>query len=478
MLRPNQQEARLKINRLLNARHHPVYVSPTGTGKTKTAVEIIKDRVNLKQRIFVLTPQEEIFDQWEIEFVNNKVDYGLINSKGVTGKNKSVYLCMPLSLNNILSLLPERFGPDIILEDECHHGQANTWQNIYNYYPNALRWGLTATLQRYDKKGFENQYTDIVQTITMKEAIDAGYLAEPLGVVPEKYHLNVRMQNGDFDPEQQAEQLGKVQIIGNVIEHYGNIFCGMPILVACCTFDHADIMTKAFNKAGWNFGHIHSGLNKHERRSMLKGIRQKKLNGLCTVGIGIEGLDIPGLYGLIWLRRTMSITIYLQFTGRVLRPMEGKKYGIIIDPVGNYFIHGRPEMDRQWKLTGETEQPEPELLAPEMKICPQCGVMNAKVNQFCHICGFDFINDIIESQKKRRLPVMIDGKLIVLDGEGLAARKEEIRENLKEQRKQKEEVRQEETKPKIISRQEKVQLLKDGLSGKKDLFSQAVKEWL
>lgn len=477
MLRPNQQEARLKINQLLNARHHPVYVAPTGCGKTITAIEIIKDRIGLKQRIFVLIPQVEIMDQWEVEFVKNNIDYGIINSDGVQGRNKAVYLCMPISLNNMLSIFPERFGPDLIICDECHHSRANIWHNIYNYYPTALRLGLTATPQRYDGKGLDNFYTDIVQTITMTEAINAGYLAEPLGVVPELYQLNVKMQNGDYDPEEQAEQLGKVQIIGNVIEHYGNIFGGMPILVACCTHQHAEMMTEAFNEAGWNFDHIHSGLNKYERKSMLKKIRTSKLNGLCTVGIGIEGMDIAGLYGIIWLRRTMSITIYLQFIGRILRPLQGKKYGIIIDPVGNYFIHGRPEMTRQWTLKGKDEQPD--ILTPEMKICPQCGVMNAKVNQFCHICEFDFINDAIETiGRERKLPVMIDGKLIVLDGEELATRKEEIQKGLKEQRKEKEQQSPQLDEPKAISKQEKIQLLRDGLSGKKDLFSRAVKEWL
>ena len=50
----------------------------------------------------------------------------------------------------------------------------------------------------------------------------------------------------------------------------------------------------------------------------------------------------------------MSVTIYLQFIGRVLRPMAGKQYGVILDPVGNLFIHGFPDADRRWTLDGET----------------------------------------------------------------------------------------------------------------------------
>ena len=69
-LRQFQIEAQIKINQLLNAGRHPVYVAPTGTGKTITAIHIIEDRLKLKQKIFVLTPQDEIFQQWLSQLVS------------------------------------------------------------------------------------------------------------------------------------------------------------------------------------------------------------------------------------------------------------------------------------------------------------------------------------------------------------------------------------------------------------------------
>lgn len=123
-LLPFQNEARILTNRLLNAHRHPLFVSPTGTGKTITAIAIIADRIKLNQRIFVLTPQDEIFQQWLVQLSRYGIDYGYINQDGVTGRNKMVYICMPMSLNNILSKLPERFKPDVIVTDECHHSRA------------------------------------------------------------------------------------------------------------------------------------------------------------------------------------------------------------------------------------------------------------------------------------------------------------------------------------------------------------------
>jgi superfamily II DNA or RNA helicase len=474
-LRPYQIDARQQINRLLNAGRNPVYCAPTGTGKTKTAVAITSDRINIGQRIFVLTPQEEIHAQWRTAFAENNIDAGYINSDGVQGRNKKAYVCMPMSLNNILSLLPEKFKPDVIITDECHHSLANTWLNIYDYYKDAQRLGLTATPQRLDGKGLDNVYTDIVQTIDMQQAINAGYLAQPLVIVPEQYKMKIRINNGDYDVSEQAELLGKVRIIGDVIQQYSNIFSGLPVMVACSTSEHANIMTKAFRDAGWKFEHIHSGLNYHERKQMIREIRTRKLNGLCSIGIGVEGLDLPGLYGLFWLRRTLSVTIYLQFIGRVLRPFPGKKYGIIIDPVGNTFIHGRPEMHREWKLTGRDEEPNTESSAPKMKICPICSVMNAETNITCHICGYDFTSGIIPEGKKRKLPVMVDGRLVILDADKLAERKEEIQAGLREQKKK---MDAEPERMPEVTRLEKVRILKNGLEQKSNLFSEAIKNYL
>jgi len=474
-LRPYQTDARQQINRLLNAGRNPVYVAPTGTGKTKTAISIIVDRVNIGQRVFILTPSEEIHLQFRTIFAENNIDAGYINSDGVQGRSKKVYVCMPMSLNNILSLLPEKFKPDVIITDECHHSLANTWLNIYDYYKDAQRLGLSATPQRLDGKGLDNVYSDIVQTIDMQEAITAGYLAQPLVIVPEQYKMKIRINNGDYDVSEQAELLGKVQIIGDVIRQYSNIFAGLPVMVACSTSEHADIMTKAFRDAGWKFEHIHSGLNYHERKRMIREIRTRKLNGLCSVGIGVEGLDLPGLYGLIWLRRTLSVTIYLQFIGRVLRPFPGKKYGIIIDPVGNTFIHGRPEMHREWKLTGRDEEQNTESSAPKMKICPVCSVMNAETNIICHICGYDFASDNMANIKKRKLPVMVDGRLVILDADKLAERKEEIQAGLREQ-KNKMDAEPERTPE--VTRLEKVRILKNGLEQKSGMFAEAIKNYL
>lgn len=474
--RQYQAGARTDINRLLNNGRNPVLCMPTGTGKTYTACLIIADRVHMGERVFILAPQVEIFEQWCLALHDAGIRYGTVNADGVMGRGCSVYVCMPLSLANILSKIPERYQPDIIITDECHHSMADTWLAIYAYYTRAKRLGLTATPQRTDGKGFAGVYDCMIEPITMREAITQGSLSEPLVIVPEQYALEVPLQNGDYDTQAQAAALGKTRIIGDVIEQYGNIFAGMPCLVACCTYEHAEKMTAAFCGAGWQFAHIHSGLADHERKAMLRRIRTGKLHGLCTVGIGIEGMDIPGLFGLIWLRRTMSVTIYLQFIGRVLRPMDGKRYGIVLDPVGNVFIHGAPDMPRTWSLAGRDGVQTDNSAVPRMQICPHCGVMNAMQNTHCHICKGNLSSSGPMGGKKRGIPAMVDGKLVVLGGDELAARRDEIRAALDAQRKQAHQ--HSERTPAQPTRAEKLTLLKNGLERRNGHFADAVGRWL
>jgi superfamily II DNA or RNA helicase len=216
---------------------------------------------------------------------------------------------------------------------------------------------------------------------------------------------------------------------------------------------------------------------------MIRQIRERRLDGLCTVGIGIEGMDIPGLFGLLWLRRTLSLPIYLQFIGRCLRPMEGKTNGIILDPVGNLFIHGFPEAERAWSLAGSGDprgQGDGEIDTSRQRICPFCGVANAAVNSVCHFCGRDLDSEEARSARQRRLPAMVDGKLVAVSSEGqqeeIRARAERIKLEQGEERREEERRREE---PEEIGADGKARALRDGLfSVRRKMFADAVKNYL
>jgi superfamily II DNA or RNA helicase len=465
----------------MNVSRSPVYLAPCGTGKTYTAATIIADRISLGQRVFVLVPQVEIFDEWMRVLSACGLNPGYINDEGVRGKDRSCYVCMALSLLNLLPVLPESLYPDEIITDEMQHSLASSWQKIYQFFPEATRLGLTATLYHGSLQSFEHLYTDVVQTISKSQAIEQGYITKPLLICPEEYVDDIPMNGEDFDQEYQAELLGKPKIVGDVIDFYTKTFEGKPVIVPCSTYEHSKMMVEAFNDAGWGFMHLHSGLGKHQRKQILRAISNGHINGICTVGIGIEGMSIPNLWGVLWLRRTLSPIIWTQFNGRPERIIEGKDYYVCADFVGNSVIHGMPDRDLFWTL----EQDDAELPAdaddevPVMVCCPHCGVMNSGLNIECHFCGGPLAVEDEDFVSETNFPAMVDGKLVVVESDGQAR---DIMEHAQAIQTEQLEARELREAPALqeIPDSDKVSLMRAGLSTLKTrkLFAETLEGWM
>lgn len=471
-LRPYQENGRLWVNRQLNASRNPLLIMPTGTGKSKTIAMIASDRIKLKQKVLIIVPQDIIQEQLLLDF--NFLDPGYINDEGVIGKNKNVYIAMAKSLCNMLSVLPENFikSFDIIITDETQFSSAGTWRNIYLTFRHCLLFGTTATPYRMDNQPLTEFYDCFFEAIKMSEAIKAGYLCKPVIIVPDEYKNNIPENINSIDKEKQKEFLNKNKIIGDMIKVYNTVFNGLPVIIPATTSEHAEEICRMYNNAGWRAVYVSGKTVKSERKKIIRQTKEGKINQLVVVGVGIYGMDIPSLAGIIWMRYTESLTIYMQLNGRPMRPNKSKKHFIFIDPVGNSVIHGRPDIDRKWTFENGYKPGQDVSLAPKMKICPSCSVMNASENLICHICGYDFSSGDIPT-KKRRLPVMVDGELVLLDESEIQEREQFGKyEQFAETKKQPEQ------KPKILTDNEKLTILKNGLGKKNNMFEKVKKEWM
>jgi superfamily II DNA or RNA helicase len=475
-----QLEARRQLNTLLNNSRHPVYLAPCGTGKTYTAAALIKDRLTLNRRVYVLVPQVEIFDEWMKVLSEAGLNPGYINDEGIRGRDRGVYVCMTLSLINLLPHIPESLYPDEIITDEMQHSLAASWETVYRHFDKAQRIGLTATLYHGSLRSFEHLYTDVVQTINKSGAIAQGYITLPLLMVPAQWAANVPKNGDDYDAEIQAKILGKPAIVGDVIDFYERTFAGKPVIVPCSTYLHAEQMTEAFNAKGWRFEHLHSGLAAGERKRILRSVAAGRSNGICTVGIGIEGMSIHGLYGVLWLRRTASPIIWTQFNGRAERVLDGKRYYICADFVGNSVIHGMPDRDLFWKLKQENAElpEESQGFSDLIRICPWCGVANSELNTECHFCGGRLDATAAEVNDNTRIPAYIDGELVPV--ESSAGASELLAQHIAEIKEAQADERARAAAPRVLSDGEKIGILRKNLFGgnRRKLFSDAVKDWL
>ena len=128
----------------------------------------------------------------------------------------------------------------------------------------------------------------------------------------------------------------------------------MRALAFCVSKDHANYMMTKFALRGIACDVLTSD-NSNERDVKQLQLRQRKINILFVVDIFNEGVDIPEVDTLLFLRPTESLTIFLQQLGRGLRLIAGKECCTVLDFVGN----SRPEYDFSQKfraLTGKTNQ--------------------------------------------------------------------------------------------------------------------------
>jgi hypothetical protein len=141
------------------------------------------------------------------------------------------------------------------------------------------------------------------------------------------------------------------EIITNLNKYTNNIN-DVQALGFCVTIEHAVFMAEKFNLAGLKAVYLTSK-NSSERDKIRESFKKKDFNYLFVVDIFNEGVDIPEIDTVLFLRPTESLTVFLQQLGRGLRLAEGKECLTVLDFVGN----ARPEYDFESKfraLIGKT----------------------------------------------------------------------------------------------------------------------------
>ena len=299
------------------------------------------------------------------------------------------------------------------LVHNCHHAVAGQWRNVTDRNPNAFLLGLTATPERLDGKGLGIEsggvYEKLVLGPSVKSLIERGYLSQPRVFAPPINFDDSALRTiaGDYDVKQMSEMLDQPQIIGDCVRHYSKICPNMPAIAFCSTIEHARHTAEQFCNAGFNFKCIDGTMSDFDRRDAIDGLGSGRYDGLTSCNIISEGTDIPVVGCAIFLRKTKSLSLYLQQAGRVLRPYSGKEYSIILDHVRNVENHGFPEDERDWSLEGRRKQKrdEDEIF---IRTCPQCYACYKSSLRACPVCGFGAENAI----KSQREIEFIDAELV------------------------------------------------------------------
>lgn len=354
-LRDYQQQHKEEVYEAWDAGHRSVMLQmPTGTGKTRVFVSIIKDlqkHFDGKYRVLVLAHREEILSQISNTlFSEYQVSCGKIDSKNRPHHNK-VFVASVQTMKNRLSQYKDGF--DLIVVDEAHHTPAESYKMIINAFPTAKILGVTATPYRLIGKGFEEEYDKLILSSTIEAYINRGVLSEieylPTDIVIKNCDSIRIGADGDYMKEVLFTHMDNPMIYSAITDAYKKFANNKKGIVYTINKGHNTKLKKWFEDIGVPTEAIDSETPANKRKDIIDSFKRGEIKVLCNVDIFGEGFDCPDVDFILLARPTKSLSLYLQQVGRGLRKADNKERVQIIDCVGSYTRFGLPTKERDWQ---------------------------------------------------------------------------------------------------------------------------------
>jgi superfamily II DNA or RNA helicase len=363
---PFQEEIleKLETERVVHKRFKNLIVAATGTGKTVISAFDFKNfkKNEPNARLLFIAHRKEILQQAQTTFQGILRDNNF-GGLWVDGMEPERYECVFASIqtlnNRIHSLSLSESFYDFIIIDEVHHISASSYRPILNYFKPKILLGLTATPERMDGEDILKDFSNVIAAeIRLPEALNRKLLCpfQYFGITDSIDLSNIEWKNGRYLPSELSrvytENDRRVgEIIYNLSKYLRDIN-EVKALGFCATQEHAQFMAEKFSLAGLKANYLVSSRNEL-RDDLRNGFQRGEINYLFVVDIFNEGIDIPEIDTVLFLRPTESLTVFLQQLGRGLRLADSKDCLTVLDFVGN----SRPEYDFEGKfraLVGKT----------------------------------------------------------------------------------------------------------------------------
>lgn len=252
----------------------------------------------------------------------------------------------------------------VIIIDEAHHSEAETYKEVLRHYSNAVVYGFTATPMRNDEKQLSSTYQHIVSGLSIKELIKAGRLAEFDYIVPNHTHMvtfnsdYLDVDGKDFDAIYKPQKLDRV-LYGDMVDTWLHHARDRKTICFVPSIEESRLLAKLFVKKGIKAAHVDgSTIPFEERNQIIEDFRSGNIQVLCNQGLISEGFDVPDASCVLLARPTNSVILYLQQCFRAMRrdPKNPQQKAIILDHANNISRFGKLDADRNWTLTMDAAQ--------------------------------------------------------------------------------------------------------------------------
>lgn len=351
---PYQQEIldRLDAERIIRGRNKNLVVAATGTGKTLIAAfdyrRYCKRNPDKQNKLLFVVHREEILRQSREVFraVLKDPNFGELYVGGEKPSNLDhLFVSIQTVASQKLYELLSADYYDFIVVDEFHHAAAPTYQGLLSSFNPKILLGLTATPERMDGKSVLDYFDgQIAAEIRLPEAIERKLLCpfQYFGVSDETDLSEVRWVRGGYDKAELSNLYSMNRVVAekranhiiNSLYKYVTDIGNVHGLGFCVSIEHAKFMSDYFNENGIPSIALTSSSSESDRTSAKAKLLSGEIKFIFVVDLYNEGIDIPEVETVLFLRPTESLTIFLQQLGRGLRLSDGKECLTVLDFIG------------------------------------------------------------------------------------------------------------------------------------------------
>lgn len=356
----------LEAERRVHDRHRNLVVAATGTGKTVVAAldyrsQCDADSGNQPALLFV-AHRKEILEQSLRTYREVLADpnFGELYVGGVRPERWRHVFASVQSLHSYgVDNIPAD-AYEIVVIDEFHHAQAATYRKIIDHLAPRELLGLTATPERTDGTDVRSLFDGRTAVeLRLWDALNAELLCpfHYFAVADGTDLREISWKQGRYDEAELSNvytgddrrlRLILGQVKDKVIDPGA-----MRALGFCVSVAHAEFMADAFNAAGIPARAVSGSTSAADRERALTDLRERRVNALFAADLFNEGLDLPDVDTVLFLRPTESATIFLQQLGRGLRQTRSKAVLTVLDFVGHHRKEFRWDLKLR-ALTGQT----------------------------------------------------------------------------------------------------------------------------
>lgn len=362
--KPHQAEIleELDAERTLHDRHRNLVVAATGTGKTVIAGLDYRRLVQQHGRdlsLLFVAHRTEILEQSRRVYqeVLSDAAFGELWVGGRRPQRwRHVFASVQsLSAAGIADIPTDRF--DVLVVDEFHHAQAASYRRLLGHFEPVELLGLTATPERGDGVDVRAYFGGrTAAELRLWDALDQNLLCpfHYFGIHDGTDLSRMAWSRGAYDPTEldvlYTGNEARLRIVLRQVRDKVSDVGRMRALGFCASTAHARWMADRFTAAGIPARAVWADTPRAEREATLDALRRREINALFAVDVFNEGLDIPQIDTVLFLRPTESVTVFLQQLGRGLRALPDKSVLTALDFVG----HQRREFRFDQRLTALT----------------------------------------------------------------------------------------------------------------------------